>query len=59
MLDAGIGYLCGPQSKDIESSNEYQTLRRLLPSDVSVYEFVDAFIRVMGDNYLYPSVETV
>ena len=57
VLDAGIGYLCGPQSKDIESSNEYQTLRRLLPSDVSVYEFVDAFIRVMGDNYLYPSVE--
>lgn len=29
----------------------------MLPSDVSVYEFVDAFIRVMGDNYLYPSVE--
>lgn len=57
VLDAGIGYLCGPQSKDIESSNEYQTLRRLLPSDVSVYEFVDAYIRVMGDNYLYPSVE--
>ncbi|MDO4822615.1 MAG: DEAD/DEAH box helicase [Bacteroidales bacterium] len=57
VLDAGIGYLCGPQSKDIESSNEYQTLRRLLPSDISVYEFVDAFIRVMGDNYLYPSVE--
>ena len=57
VLDAGIGYISGPQSDAIESSNEYQTLRRLLPSDVSVYEFVDAFIRVMGDNYLYPSIE--
>lgn len=57
VLDAGIGYISGPQSDAVESSNEYQTLRRLLPSDISVYEFVDAFIRVMGDNYLYPSVE--
>lgn len=57
VLDAGIGYISGPQSDAIESSTEYQTLRQLLPSDISVYEFVDAFIRVMGDNYLYPSVE--
>lgn len=57
VLDAGIGYISSPQSDAIESSNEYQTLRRLLPIDISVYEFVDAFIRVMGDNYLYPSVE--
>lgn len=57
MLDAGIGYISSPQSDAVEASNEYQTLRRLLPTDISVYEFVDAFIRVMGDNYLYPSVE--
>ncbi|WP_031531651.1 MULTISPECIES: DEAD/DEAH box helicase [unclassified Bacteroides] len=57
VLDAGIGYISSPQSDAVEASNEYQTLRRLLPTDVSVYEFVDAFIRVMGDNYLYPSVE--
>lgn len=57
VLDAGIGYICGKQSKNIESSYEYQTLKRLLPSEISVYEFVDAFVRVMGDNYLYPSVD--
>ena len=57
VLDAGIGYISSPQSDAVEASNEYQTLRRLLPTDISVYEFVDAFIRVMGDNYLYPSVE--
>lgn len=57
VLDAGIGYISGPQSDAIEASNEYQKLRTLLPADISVYEFVDAFIRVMGDNYLYPSVE--
>lgn len=57
VLDAGIGYISSPQSDAVEASNEYQALRRLLPTDISVYEFVDAFIRVMGDNYLYPSVE--
>ncbi|MBP3245388.1 MAG: DEAD/DEAH box helicase [Bacteroidaceae bacterium] len=57
VLDAGIGYICGPQSDAIEVSNEYKELRRLLPTELNVYEFVDAFIRVMGDNYLYPSVE--
>ena len=57
VLDAGIGYISGPQSADIERSQEYQALRNLLPANINVYEFVDAFIRVMGDNYLYPSVE--
>lgn len=56
-LDAGIGYISGPQSAKIEISQEYQALRNLLPANINVYEFVDAFIRVMGDNYLYPSVE--
>ena len=57
VLDAGIGYISGPQSAGIETSQEYQALRNLLPANINVYEFVDAFIRVMGDNYLYPSVE--
>lgn len=57
VLDAGIGYICGPQSDAIQASREYQTLRQLLPQNIDVYEFVDAFIRVMGDNYLYPSDE--
>lgn len=57
VLDAGIGYICGPQSDAIQASREYKTLRQLLPQNIDVYEFVDAFIRVMGDNYLYPSDE--
>lgn len=57
VLDAGIGYICGKQSGNIEDSNEYKALKKLLPSGISVYEFVDAFVRVMGDNYLYPSVD--
>ena len=55
VLDAGIGYICGPQSDSIITSDEYNALRRLLPQTIEVYDFVDAFIRVMGDNYLYPS----
>ena len=57
VLDAGIGYISSPQSDAIKNSNEYQNLQQLLPAGIDVYEFVDAFIRVMGDNYLYPSVE--
>ena len=57
VLDAGIGYICGPQSDAITQSDEYKRLRRLLPPAIDVYEFVDAFIRVMGDNYCYPSSE--
>ena len=57
VLDAGIGYICGPQSEVIKSSSEYLELNRLLPHEIDVYEFVDAFIRVMGDNYLYPSAD--
>lgn len=57
VLDAGIGYICGPQSDTIKQSKEYKDLRDLLPQHIDVYEFVDAFIRVMGDNYYYPSNE--
>lgn len=57
VLDAGIGYICGPRSSEIQTSREYETLRRILPAGVDVYDFVDAFIRVMGDNYLYPNNE--
>lgn len=57
VLDAGIGYICGPQSDVITQSDEYKKLRCLLPPAIDVYEFVDAFIRVMGDNYCYPSSE--
>lgn len=55
VLDAGIGYICGPQSDAIKTSDEYSALRNLLPEEINLYDFVDAFIRVMGDNYYYPS----
>lgn len=57
VLDSGIGYICCTRSAEIENSTEYQNLKRLLPDGFQVYEFVDAVIRVMGDNYLYPSVD--
>lgn len=57
VLDSGIGYICCTRSAEIENSNEYRNLKSLLPDGIQVYEFVDAVIRVMGDNYLYPSVD--
>lgn len=57
VLDAGIGYICGPQSDEITQSDEYKELRRLLPPAIDIYEFIDAFIRVLGDNYCYPNSE--
>lgn len=57
VLDSGIGYICCTRSAEIENSEEYKNLKRFLPAEIQVYEFVDAVIRVMGDNYLYPSVD--
>ncbi len=54
VLDAGVGYICGPQSQEVQESPEYECLKSRL-DEIDVYEFVDAFIRVMGDNYMYPS----
>lgn len=54
-LDSGIGYICCKKDDATTNSNAYRRLRELLPQGIDVYEFVDAFIRVMGDNYLYPS----
>lgn len=55
ILDAGIGYISCSKEESIKSSSEYDDLRNALPSRVDVFQFIDAFIRVMGDNYLYPS----
>lgn len=54
-LDSGIGYICCKKDDATTNSGEYSKLRKILPQGIDVYEFVDAFIRVMGDNYLYPS----
>lgn len=58
ILDAGIGYISCPQTDDIKNSAEYIALRNALPVGIDVFQFVDAFIRVMGDNYLYPNDNT-
>ncbi len=57
VLDAGIGYICGPHHDSIKESREYKKLREVLPSHIDVFEFVDAYIRVLGDNYFYPNNE--
>lgn len=57
VLDSGIGYICCTRSAEIEKSEEYKNLKDILSDGFQVYEFVDAVIRVMGDNYLYPSVD--
>lgn len=56
-LDAGIGYICSKRSPEIEQSPYYRNLRNILPNEFNVYDFIDAFIRVLGDNYYYPSDE--
>ena len=57
VLDAGIGYICCTRNDATTQSVEYQQLRNILPQTIEVYDFVDAFIRVLGDNYYYPSNE--
>lgn len=57
-LDAGIGYISCPR-KHTESA-EFTTLRNLLGrNDNEVYDIIDAFIRVMGDNYMYGDNERI
>ena len=54
VLDSGIGYICCKRSNEIEESNEYVKLQSLLlPFNIQVYDFIDAYIRVLGDNYRY------
>lgn len=51
-LDAGIGYISCPRTHT--ESPEFTALKKLLgKNDNEVYDFIDAFIRVMGDNYMY------
>lgn len=53
-IDSGIGYICCRRDSDIESSEAYTSLQKILsPSGFSVYDFVDAYIRILGDNYRY------
>ena len=53
-LDAGIGYICCRNTNDVISSPEYRRLNDLLfPLGINTLDFIDAFIRVLGDNFRY------
>lgn len=53
-LDAGIGYICCRNTADVINSNEYRQLDNLLaPIGINTLDFIDAFIRVLGDNFRY------
>lgn len=58
VLDSGIGYICCKRTDEKEQSAEYTNLQNILtPLGLTVYDFVDAFIRILGDNYRYPDIE--
>ncbi len=58
VLDSGIGYICCKRTNDKEQSPEYNDLNNILnPLGLNVYDFIDAFIRILGDNYRYHNDE--
>lgn len=58
VLDSGIGYICCRRTDQKKASMEYNTLRSILePIGLNVFDFVDAFIRILGDNYRYKNDE--
>ena len=58
VLDSGIGYICCKRTNDKEQSPEYSVLNNILnPLGLNVYDFIDAFIRILGDNYRYTNDE--
>lgn len=53
-LDAGIGYICCRNTADVIISDDYRNLNGLLsPFGINTLDFIDAFIRVLGDNFRY------
>ena len=58
VLDSGIGYICCKRTNEKEASREYESLNGILaPIGLNVYDFIDAFIRILGDNYRYKNDE--
>lgn len=55
VLDAGIGYICCSHDDSIKNEQVYTNLQQLLPNGLDTFDFVDAFIRVLGDSHRYPS----
>lgn len=53
-IDAGLGYICCNHTQDVMDSAEYQRLEAILsPLGVDTFDFIDAFIRVLGDNHRF------
>lgn len=57
-LDAGIGYICCPDNQQLRESGEYNNLNTLLSKyGVNTLDFVDSFIRILGDSHRYKDPE--
>lgn len=55
-LDTGIGYVCCRADEEVKRSSQYVSLNSILSKcAVDTMEFVDAFVRVLGDHYRYDS----
>jgi DEAD/DEAH box helicase domain-containing protein len=52
---AGIGYLKINNNKE---STWYNILKRQFPSENNLEDFLNAFLRIMGDNYRYPEPDS-
>lgn len=55
VLDAGIGYICCSHDDSIKTLQVYTDLQQCLPNGLDTFDFVDAFIRILGDSHRYPS----
>lgn len=61
LQDAGAGYICCAH-EDVNNlqgnkREAYYILQKMLPQGTDVYDFVDSFIRILGDNFRYDSAE--
>lgn len=55
-LDTGIGYICCSAEETVRRSSQYRNLDSILSRcAVDTMDFVDAFVRVLGDHYRYDS----
>lgn len=58
-LDAGIGYICCSDNKQMRDSQAFKKLDNFLRQyNVNTLDFVDSFIRILGDNHRYKDPES-
>ena len=58
-LDAGIGYICCPNNKQVRDSSTFKKLDNFLKQyNANTLDFVDSFIRILGDNHRYKDPES-